>query len=155
MPGIELLIGFLWVIFVLIFLSTCFYLIERVVFWEPLAKHYRATQEPVGKAWLGKIGQINFWQSSLEFMTDATGIYMEKGSFFWLEYPRIFIPWQEFHNPMLCDIWISRHHSEPGVEVQVGIPRKATMKLPLVVFQETAGRKILEQSPIGTNVPTS
>ena len=118
------------------------WLISLTSGWQQLAERYPATQPATGRKWLGQFGLVNRarYSNVLNLTTDDTGVWIEVIPLFRINHPPLFIPWHEIHSPQPVTF---RWHQL--VQVDVGHPRVATLRLPHEVFQ---------QSPIGTNVPT-
>lgn len=80
---------------------------------------------------------------SLTLTTNADGLFMES---FWIErlwHPRLFIPWQEFHHATIKDrIW------RRMLEVQVGTPSIAALRLSPEIFERSEGRRGSEPAGI-------
>jgi hypothetical protein len=119
--------------------------------WQELAQKYRAQQPAMGKVWLSQYGFVNGgrYGNVLNITTNEAGLFLETMALFSINHPRLFIPWSELHNPTE-----TVRRNRPLIRVDVGYPTMASLSLPPAIFADGAGRKLLERSGIGTNVPT-
>lgn len=148
------------VIFVPLVIAVSFSLIWLFVIWlvsilsgwQRYAQKYRATEPATGKQWFSQYGLINGsrYGNVLNLTANDEGLFLETSTLFRFSHPRLFIPWQEFH-----DATPVTHRWRELLQMQVGTPSMGTMSLPPAVFAETAGRNVLEESFIATNVLTS
>lgn len=105
--------------------------------WRGLAHHYRTTQMPAGKRWIGQYGFVNGarYGNALNITTNDAGLYIEPMALFRVNHPPLFIPWHDLHNPQPL---VFRHREL--VEVDVGQPPVGTLRLPPVIFEEREER---------------
>jgi hypothetical protein len=134
-------------------LFWCFviWLLSFMSGWHELAQKYRAQQPATGKVWLSQYGFVNGgrYGNVLNITTNEAGLFLETMALFSINHPRLFIPWSDLHNPVETVL-----RNRPLIRVDVGYPTMASLSLPPGIFEEGEGRKVLEQSGIGTNVPT-
>jgi len=90
------------------------------------------------------------YNGALKLTANAEGLFIETLWLFSFGHPRLFIPWQDFHDATVGQFFFRRQ-----VKAKVGFPSLATVRLPAAVFEQSAGRKLLLTSPIETNVPAS
>jgi hypothetical protein len=116
-------------------LFWCFvvWMISLVSGWQRLAERYRTTRAATGQRWLAQYGLINNsrYANALDLTANEQGLFIEPVWLFRINHPRLFIPWQDFHNPAPFEFrW--RHF----VRVDVGNPPLVTMSLHPDIFEE-------------------
>jgi hypothetical protein len=118
--------------------------------WQRMAQRYRAQQPATGKQWLSQYGFVSRarYGNALNVTTNDAGLHIAVMPLFAFNHPPLFIPWSDLHNPRPL---VFRRHDL--IQVDVGHPPIATLRLPRTVLEQSEGRKILDQSSIGTNVP--
>jgi hypothetical protein len=153
LPVVSILVPLIAIAsFALIWLFVI-WLISILSGWQRYAQTYRALQPADGKRWPSQYGLVNGsrYGNALNLTTNDEGLFLEAVPFFNFNHPRLFIPWHDFH-----DATPITYRWRELLRVQVGTPAMGTMSLPPAVFAETAGRIVLEESFIETNVlPTS
>ena len=123
-----------------IFWTLIIGLISILSGWQGLAQRYRATLPPSGQKWTWQYGMIGWagYRGVLTLTANDAGLFMEVMWIFGFGHPRLFIPWQEFREAKVS------HFFTRQVKAKIGFPTVATVRLPAAVFEETAGRKVLE-----------
>ena len=133
-------------------LFWCFviWLISIISGWHRLAQRYRATQPATGKKWVSQYGYVNGgrYGNVLNITTNAEGIFLETITLFSFNHPRLFIPWRDLHNPTPVTARYRNFY-----QVEIGNPATDTLRLPIEVFEQSEGRRLLQAARIGTNVP--
>jgi hypothetical protein len=139
----PLLLPFVLVAFAIVFpLFWCgvIWLISQLSGWGRLAQHYRATIPPTGHRWSWQYGMVGWagYNGVLTLTANNEGLFMEVLWLFGFGHPRLFIPWHEFREAKIAPYFFRRQ-----VKAQIGYPSLATVRLPAVVFEESAGRTVL------------
>lgn len=136
---ILMLIGFFIIFF--IFMGFLFWLIARFGGWQALAKQYPALQPQSGETWKWQSGMVNkmTYSNILMLTANAQGLTLDVFFLFKIGHPALFIPWQEFQNAEVGDSPYG-----PQVQAQIGSAPGVTLRLPVVVFEESEGRKFFE-----------
>lgn len=102
--------------------------------WSRLAKHYRSDAEPNGQQWSGiqgKIGLVSY-KGVLDCTTNETGMFLQPSMIFRFAHPRLFIPWEEWHDLKAQQyLWLSM------VSARIGNPKVASVILQSKVFEGT------------------
>lgn len=136
-PFIPLLVLILFSLF------WCFvvWMISLIGGWQRLAKRYRAQQPASGKRWFNQYGYVNRarYRNALNLATNDTGLFLETMPLFRIGHPRLFIPWQDLHNPRN----VTYRRRWPLVQVDVGAPPQATLSLPAAIFADGGGYAIM------------
>lgn len=136
-----LIIGSFAVIFPL-FWCGILWLISLLDGWQRLARRYRSSLQPAGKLWTWQYGSVNWagYNGALKLTANADGLFMETLWLFSFGHPRLFIPWQDFHEAKVGYFFFLRQ-----VRAKIGSPSLATVRLPAVVFEESEGRRVLDR----------
>ena len=126
-----------------IFWSLVIGLIGPLSGWQRLAQRYRATLPPAGRSWHWQDGTIGWtgYSGILTLTASTEGLFMEVFFPFGIGHPRLFIPWHEFHQAERKNILWRRQ-----VQVKVGFPPQATLRLPAAVFEESEGHRLLPET---------
>src|SRR4051812_6716649 len=68
--------------------------------WQGMAQRYRASQPPSGRLWTWQYGMVNWtgYNGALKLTANAEGLFIETLWLFSFGHPRLFIPWQDFHD---------------------------------------------------------
>jgi hypothetical protein len=125
----------------LLFWCSVIWLISFLSGWQRLAQRYRSPQPASGKAWSWQYGMVGWagYNGVLILTANDQGLFMETLWLFGFGHPRLFIPWHEFQEIKVVSYFFRRQ-----VRAKVGFPSVATVHLPAAVFEESAGRKLLE-----------
>jgi hypothetical protein len=123
-----------------LFWCAVIWLISQISGWGELAQHYRALQPPSGDLWSWQYGMISWagYNGVLNLTANAEGLFMETIWLFRFGHPRLFIPWHEFREAKVETFFFRRQ-----VKAKIGFPPITTVRLPVAVFEETEGRKVL------------
>lgn len=123
-----------------IFWASVIWLISQLSGWGRLARRYRALQPASGQRWSWQYGMIGWagYNGVLNLTANAEGLFMETLWLFGFGHPRLFIPWQEFHEAKVNHFFFRRQ-----VRAKIGYPSLATVRLPAAVFEQTEGQKAL------------
>lgn len=108
--------------------------------WQRLAQKYRALQPVAGKKWISQYGYVNGsrYGNILNLTTNDTGLFLETMPLFGFNHPRLFVPWHDLYNATSVTV---RHRVL--MQVEVGNPVMATLRLPPAVFEQSEGRKVI------------
>jgi hypothetical protein len=139
-PTTDLALPYIVIAFA-IFWALVIGLISLLSGWQRLAQRYRATLPPTGRCWTWQYGMVGWagYNGVLNLTANNQGLFMEVLWLFGFGHPRLFIPWQDFREAKIVNYFFRRQ-----VKAQVGFPPLATIHLPAMVFEETAGRKVLD-----------
>lgn len=138
-----------WVIilipFVFAIVFPCFWCfvvwsLSRVGGWHRLAMRYHTSEIPEGAAFPGiqaMVGLVSY-RGAIDCTITDEGFYLRPMVLFRFGHPALFIPWSECEYVRRADLlWIK------WVKIQVGNPSAGTLTLPLQIFEESAGRRLL------------
>jgi hypothetical protein len=108
--------------------------------WRRLAKRYRTTQLPLGRRWTFQRVRAGWTRPSnlVTLTTNSEGVFLEEFWSYRLWRPRLFIPWQNFH-----DARRTKYSWWLAVEVQVGYPTIATLWMEPEIFAQSEGRTVV------------
>lgn len=114
--------------------------------WQRLARRYRATLPPTGRRWTWQYGMVSWasYNGVLTLTANEQGLFIEVTWPFRFWHPCLFIPWQDFHEAKRVNYLFRRQ-----VRARIGFPSLATVHLPAAVFEETAGRQVLNTTSTG------
>lgn len=131
-PVIPLIMVIFWILVIA--------LISHLSGWQRLAQRYRATLPPAGRSWHWQHGLIGWagYNGVLTLTAGAEGLFMEVFFPFGIGHPPLFIPWREMYQVERKNVLWRRQ-----VQVKVGFPPLATLRLPAAVFEESEGRRLL------------
>ena len=122
--------------------------------WRRLARRYRAQQPVTGKQWPEQFGFVGSarYGNGLNVTTSESGLLIEVVPLFNFNHPPLFIPWHELHDPQPVVF-----RQRELIQVDVGHPRIATLRLPPRIFAQSESNEqnlFIEASSMRTNVPT-
>lgn len=138
------LVPILFLVFFALIWFLVVWLISLLSGWYGLSQRYRTSQTPAGKKVAARYAFVNgarYGGNALNITTNDFGLFLETSAWFSLNHERLFIPWNELHSPEYMTF-----RNVELVKVQLGKPPMASLSLPITVFQEGAGRKLLPSS---------
>ena len=111
--------------------------------WQRMAQRYRAQQPPTGKRFVSQYGFVGGarYGNALNVTANDAGLHISPVSLFAFNHPPLFIPWHDLHNPQPLVF-----RQRDLIQVNVGHPPMATLRLPPDIFEQRPGRRILEQA---------
>lgn len=121
----------------------CFvvWILSLVGGWQRLASRYRTNEAPTGKVYRGIQGMVGLvsYRGALDCTTNDEGFFLQPMVLFRCGHPTLFIPWSECQFVKRSNLlWIK------WVKIRVGNPRAGSLSLPVSIFEESAGRSLLE-----------
>jgi hypothetical protein len=138
-PLLVIVIGF--IAFWILLWCSIVWLISLTSGWQRLAQRYHNLRPTTGKMWRWQFGSINWagYNGALMLTANSEGLFIETLWFMRFGHNRIFIPWHEFREVTVATFPFWRQ-----VRAKIGSPAVATVRLPAVVFEESEGRRLLD-----------
>ncbi|MDF1657551.1 MAG: hypothetical protein P1U58_08055 [Verrucomicrobiales bacterium] len=135
------------VLFAIVFPAFwCFviWILSQVSGWKRLAARYRTSEQPQGGTYHGLFGMVGLvsYRGTLNVTTAEEGFFLAPNALFRFGHATLFIPWSECQLVRQTSFFGTK-----SAKIQIGDPRVGTLSIPLRVFEETAGRTLLEASP--------
>lgn len=134
--------------FILFPIIWCFvlWILSNVGGWKRLAEHYRTESEPSGETFYGVSGKVGLtnYNHALNCTANQEGLFLEVSLLFRFAHSRLFIPWTEFRDVRRTRlIWLS------FLAAKIGEPKRGSLMLETKVFEQSEGRRLLEDSNSG------